>query len=181
MKAQKNRKLLGTGLPGSKAISTAGPKVGTTRRTEQSRGSAGRVGRALRDSRTPDSATLPPEPQNGSPIAVARWENEGGRAVKTAVVADSPKKSAATKPVLNAPDQQAKKPVKAKVDVALDLDDTNKGPQASLLLGQDDPKRLKAESQVKDSRIKEAGLKSRLLGHVSSTVRRAQARRDSKN
>jgi len=95
------------------------------------------------------------------------------------VVAGSSKRSAATKPVPSASAQRAQKPLNAKVDSASPARGTKKGPHASLLLGYQ--KQRKAESRVKESRIERAGLESRLLGHVSASGKRAQARRDSKN
>lgn len=38
-----------------------------------------------------------------------------------------------------------------------------------------------AEARTKGAQIKKAGIESRLLGHVSGSVKRNQARRDSKN
>jgi len=133
----------------------------------------------MRDARSTDSETPPPKKRNAGARAVARWENEGGRTPKAAVVAGSNKRSSATKSARSASAQRAKKPLNAKVDSASPARGTKKGPRASLLLGH--PKQRKAESRVKDSRIKRAGLESRLLGHVSASGKRAQARRDSKN
>ena len=38
-----------------------------------------------------------------------------------------------------------------------------------------------AKARLKDTRIKEAGIESRQMGHTSGSVKRSQARRDSKN
>lgn len=179
MSIRKNRKLLRPGLPGLTASPAAGPQVGITRRSRQSRGGAGRLGRAMRDARSTDSATPPLKKQNARARAAPRWENEGGRTPKAAVVAGSSKRSAATKPVPSASAQRAQKPLNAEVDSASPARGTKKGPHASLLLGHQ--KQRKAESRVKESRIERAGLESRLLGHVSASGKRAQARRDSKN
>lgn len=181
MKARKNRKLLRTVLPGLTAIPAGGPKVGTTRRSGDLRGGAGRLGRAIQDSRSTESATPPPKMQNAKARAVARWENEGGRTAKATVTASSTKKSPAAKSVRSAADKRAKKTSNASDDSAPPTRGAKNGPRASVLIGQNGPQRRKAESRVKTSKIKRAGIESRLLGHVSASGKRAQARRDSKN
>jgi len=182
MKIRKSRKLLRPGLPGLTAIPAAGRQVGTTRRPGESRGGAGRLGRAMQESRSIESAMAPPKKmEDAKARAVARWENEGGRLEKATGVASSTKRSPATKPVPSAPAQRAKNPLKAQGDSAPPARSAKKVVLASLLLGQDGPERRKAESRVKGSQIKRAGLESRLLGHVSASGKRAQARRDSKN
>jgi len=181
MKTRKNKKLPRMGLPGLTASPAAGSQVGTTRRSGESRGGAGRLGRAIRDSRSTDSETAPPQTKDAKARAAARWENEGGRAAKVTAVAVSTKRNPAAKPVRSAPDKRAKKTRNAAGDPAPPALSAKKGTRASALLGQDGPGRRKAESRANTSRIKRAGIESRLLGHVSASGKRAQARRDSKN
>jgi len=179
LKTRKNRKPVRAGLPGLTASPAAGPQATITRRTGQSRAGAGRLDRAMRDARSTDSATPPQKKQDARARAVGRWENEGGRTEKAAAVAGSSERSSATKPVRSAAAQRGEKALNAKVDPASAARSTKKGPRASPLLGHE--KQRTAEARVKESRIKRAGLESRLLGHVSAAGKRAQARRDSKN
>ncbi len=57
-----------------------------------------------------------------------------------------------------------------------------KNPDATMAESPKRPvKKTKAAARVNRSKIKQAGLESRLLGHVSASGKRNQARRDSKN
>jgi len=182
MKIRKNRKLPRAGLPGLTASPAAGPQVGTTRRSGKSRSSAGRLGSAMRDSRSTESPAAPAKkPDRTKARALTRWENEGGSTGEPATVAGSTKRSPATKPVRSAPTRQAKKMSGATDESAPPSRGAMKGPSSPVRPGQQSQKSRKAESKLKGTRIKQAGLESRLLGHVSASGKRAQARRDSKN
>ena len=181
MKIAKSRSLISPRLPGLTEIPSMAPQAGTTRHPGKSNGGAGRLGRALRDARSAESTEPPPKTPSATARAVAGWENEGGRAAKGTVVAGSTKKKLATKPVKSPSTQRVKKPLDAEAVSAPAARGTKTAPRASPLLGQGRAKHRTAESRVKSSQVKRAGLESRVLGHVSASGKRSQARRDSKN
>ena len=181
MKIPKNRKPLRPRLPGLMSSPAAGPQVGTTRRSAEPRAGAGRLGRAIRDSRSTESETAPPQAKDAKARAVARWENEGGSPAKAADVAGRTKRSSATKPVRSAPDKRAKKTRNATDDSGPTVRSTKKSPLALAPIGQEGPERRKARSTANTSRIKRDGTENRLLGHFSASGKRSQARRDSEN
>lgn len=132
-----------------------------------SRRGAGRLGRALAESRkekpsAPKKPRKPKKKQQTSTKTLARRENEAGQTTprraappKTAVARKSAKKKnrrrrppAITPPPVSRPDRARQRQAKA---------------------------------AAKLSRIRRTGLNSRVLGHVSARGKRAQARRDSKN
>lgn len=109
-----------------------------------------------------DTATEKPASRaKGKPStarSIERWENEGGQ---------TPKPAAGGTPT-------AKKAAKS----------TKPAPKTASFPPAVEPDRSRhrtAEARSKGKQIKQAGLESRLLGHVSSSVKRNQARRDSKN
>ena len=181
MNKTKNLKLPGAGLLGLAASPTTGKRVGTSSHSSKSGGSAGRFGRAMRDSQSADAPAAPPKKEKAKASAVARFENEGGRAKGVTASAGSTKRSPANKPLRGARDERDKKTFNANEDSVLPARGAKNGPRDAPHPGQNSLQRQKAESRVKSSRIEQAGLESRLLGHVSSSVKRAQARRDSKN
>lgn len=146
----------GAGVPGVTTPPVIGGITpGSTRRPSgTSRGSEGRLGRAI--------AAKASAPRARSKPATAkvpkRKEKVGRRPPKpTSANAAAPKR-----PVKNA---------KGKT----------KGLAVRDPVPPDRASQRKAKARVKGSQIKRAGLESRLLGHVSSSGKRHQARRDSKN
>ena len=181
MKTQKKLKPRSPRLPGLTPVPAEGGQLGTTRRFGESRTTAGRLGSAMRDASSSESAKVLPKTETAKRGGAAGLGNEVGRTAKATSANGSTKKSSATKPIMSVPQRPANEVSKADVDSASFAGGMKKGPRVSVLLGQEGTERRKAESRVKSSRIKQAGIESRLLGHVSSTVKRAQARRDSKN
>ncbi len=145
------------GKQGSSLI--GGVTLGSKRRPPgSSRTGAGRLGPAL------TAATKASDPRATSKRATAkaleRWENEGGQQH-----ARKPEAATTTAP---------KRPLKTNSDNA---------EQPALLAPvlSDRTRQRRAKARIKGSQIKQAGLESRLLGHVSVSGKRTQARRDSKN
>ncbi|MBX3396173.1 MAG: hypothetical protein KF841_12490 [Phycisphaerae bacterium] len=54
-------------------------------------------------------------------------------------------------------------------------------PDATTVFSPDEAVQRRATAEANQARIRRAGIESRLLGHVSSSGRRAQGRRDSRN
>lgn len=158
MKRTKKRGRRGSVLPGmGSGTVIGGVTPGSTRQPPgSSRTGAGRLGRALKAATKKSSPRTTTKPTTAK--ALERWENEGGRARKPAAAATA------------AP----KRPVKKA---------RHKSEQSAFLapVPPDRARQRKAKARVKGSQIKRAGLESRVLGHVSASGKRNQARRDSKN
>ena len=179
MKTRKKTTLVGSALPKAAANRAMGELVGTTSRSDDS--AAGRLGGAMRDSRSTDSSSAAPRARKTNAPALAPFENEVGSIAAVAVRAGSSKKSPATKSVGGTQAQRAKPAVKPNDDSGPPSRATQKAPDNAGRLDEDRSRRQKAESRVNSSQIKRAGLESRVLGHVIARGKRAQARRDSKN
>jgi hypothetical protein len=158
MKRTKKQGRRGAGMLGTGgALVIGGVTPGSTRQPPgSSRTGAGRLGRAMKAAtkKSPPRTTTKPTTAK----ALARWENEGGRDQKPA---------AATTGSPKGPVKKAK----------------HKGEQSEFLapVPPDRGRQRRADTRAKGSQIKQAGLESRLLGHVSGSGKRNQARRDSKN
>lgn len=168
------------GRRGAAVVATGEPLViggvtpGSTRRPPgSSRTGVGRVARAD-DAKSKKSAARPKSgktaasatPKASTARAQERWENEGGRTSK-ANGAQTAVPKTARRPV--------KKPSKSTA-----AESPTRSPH-STPGALDRDRQRRAEARVKGSKIKRAGLESRVLGHVSSRGKRMQARRDSKN
>lgn len=158
MNRAKKQEHRGSGLPGAESSEIIGGVTpGSTRRPPgSSRTGAGRLGRALADSDKKPASRAKSKPT--AVEAIERWENEGGRVPRSASVRGPAPKHAAkrSRPSPNMSSFPALLP-------------SNRSPQRG------------AQARVKGSKIKQAGLESRLLGHVSGSGKRNQARRDSKH
>lgn len=159
----KNRRLLGTG--DSLVVGAVPPRQ---RAPGLSRPGTGRLGRALAEAKklkpgTPKEPIKSKKEESSSANALTEWENEGGQTPPGNV--EAPSKAAV-----------AKKSVKKnnrKSAPSLPNPQPVSGPNRS--------RQRKAKAAAKLSRIRRSGLKSRVLGHVSASGKRAQARRDAKN
>jgi len=175
MKARRSKRP--SALPVFGGAPTMGPRVGPALRPGGPPRGAGRLGPATRDAEAMES-TAAPRTKPAASRAVARSKNEVGRVAAATVGTGSRRATLAKKP----PEGAFKPPARQ----------TATNPAASPPLGRGTKKgprvlsNVKTHSQeeakaaAKDSQIRRAGIQSRRLGHLSATVKRAQARRDSK-
>lgn len=159
MKRAKKQGRQSSGLVGvDNRLVVGGVIPGSTRRPrETSRSSTGRIGSALSvggGKSAPRASRKAP----GSSKAMERADNAGGKVKKPA---------AATKSTVKGRVKKAKPEFEQSAFLAP--------------VPPDRRRRRRAEGRVKGLKIKQAGLESRLLGHVSGSGKRNQARRDSKN
>jgi hypothetical protein len=106
-------------------------------------------------------------PKNAEPAsckALGRWEDEGGRITPPLPVSQSNKrqKNMATSKRKSTQSDSSAAPAKTSSP-------------------SDDGRQRRAKATAKNSRTKNSGLDSRVLGHVSARGKRNQARRDSTN
>jgi len=173
MKRAKKRGRRGAGPLGTAgALVIGGVTLGSTRPPPgSSRSSAGRLGRAKATAAKKSSPRAKNKPTTGK--ALERWDNEGGQPPKPAAASAAPSKR---------PMKKANTKTKTKTNSKTNSKtNTKTKSKRSAVLAQAPPNQRNANARLKDSQIKQAGFESRLLGHVSASGKRNQARRDSKN
>lgn len=157
MKRAKKQGRRSSGMPGAGGAQDMGDVAsgGTNHPPASSRARSEQPGGTLSAANKKAAAHVQKNPSTAK--ALARWENEGGRA-------QAP--PAETTPVSTAAEKKSKpKPENQLLSTPVSPDRSSQ---------------RRAESRAKESRIKRAGIESRLLGHVSASGRRNQARRDSR-
>lgn len=158
MKRAKKRRGQDSGMLGARVAQDMGDVASgsTSPSPGSSRESSEQLGRTLGAANKKAAAHVQKNPSAAK--ALARWENEGGRA-------EAPPAEAT--PVSTAAEKKSKpKPQNQPLSTPVSPDRSNQ---------------RRAESRAKQSRIKRTGIRSRLRGHVSASGKRNQARRDSKN
>jgi len=168
MKKAKKRAGRAPAAPGTQRDVVVGDvTLGTTRRPPgSSRTSAGRLGTSLAATNKKTSKRTTKESKPGAKAQASRAKtpaqerSEGGLAKKSRATTTAAPKRSAKSPATKAGSKAEPAPSPAPPDLA------RKG---------------RTDARVKGSRIRKAGIESRVLGHVSASGKRNQARRDSKN